>query len=792
MLTVENNLKSVTRRCSLASLSKFALLASTAYFFSGVASNAAVVHNIFIHGNNKISREEIISHLGISVNRDFSNSDIDMAVKNLFALGFFSDVHIRQASDQLIVDVQEYNLVNEVFFEGNKKIPSKNLQSILLIKPRQSFNATNLAADVKTIKDAYKSAGLDNVNVVTRTLNVGAGSVNVVFHIDETKDVKIKKILFVGNNYFSQRRLREVIHMQSTGLFTWLTHSDVYNQDRLAVDEEALKHFYFTHGYADFNVVSSKALLDPVTNSYVVTFVVSEGDKYKFGDIKIESTVDQVAVKPLYKVLKTREGYDYNSDKVEDSLSAINDAITNSGYAFAKVEAHTNHDFKSKTISMIYSINRGERAYVERIEISGNTKTKDYVIRREFDLSEGDALNATLIRRAKRRLESLGFFQSVDIATKPGSAPDQVVLAVTLAENSTGEFSVGGGYTTGGVSPGASLDLSVAENNFLGRGQYIRIGAGAGQDSSRNFNFSFTEPYFFGHRLPVGIDLFHTTYRMDNDYGVVEMGASPRIVMPLSENLAANVSYNLIKEQYNLGSEVKTGDLEKQYAGAIAKAAAKPWLRSSLEYGLLYNSLDNMQIPRSGLYVKVAQEFAGLGGEAKYLKTYGKVMSYTTLSDQYDIIALLSGGAGFMHENSVNGARVFDMFKSDNDLVRGFKYNGIGPRQQSGSGATYFIGGSKYMKASAEIQYALPILTDSLGMRGAVFADAGTVYDNPYVRDEKEQPVKNNKMFIRSSLGVSLMWASPIGPLRFDYAVPLRKEKGDLTEAFNFGVSSKF
>ncbi|WJW79876.1 outer membrane protein assembly factor BamA [Bartonella sp. TP] len=802
MLAKRTSITGKKARCDLAVISRIALLAGAVYFSASVSSNAAVVHNIFVHGNNKISQQEIIDHLGISINQDFSSTAIDTAVKNLFALGFFSDVHVNQVGDRLIVSVKEYNLVNGVFFEGNKKIPSKNLQSLLLIKPRQSFNSSNLAADVKTIKDAYKAAGLDNVNVTTRTMNVGGGSVNVVFHIDETKELKIKKIIFVGNNKFSPRRLGEVIHMQSTGLFTWLTHADVYNQDRLAVDEEALRHFYFTHGYADFNVVSAKAVLDPQTNSYTVTFVLSEGPKYKFGNIKIESTVDQVAVKPLYNVVKTRTGHEYNSDKVEDSLSAINDAIVNSGYAFAKVDAHTDHDFNNKTISMIYSINRGERAYIERIEVSGNSKTKDYVVRREFDLSEGDALNATLIRRAKRRLEALGFFQSVDITTKPGDAPDQVVLVVNVVENATGEFSVGGGYTTGGVSPGASLDLSVAENNFLGRGQYIRVGAGAGRDSARNFNFSFTEPYFFGHRLPVGIDLFRTTYRMDNDYGVMEMGGSPRIVIPLSENLAANLSYNLVKERYSLGAGIKPEALKQQYAGAIAKAAEKPWLRSSLAYGLVYNSLDNMRIPRSGLYIKVAQEFAGLGGEAKYLKTYGKVMSYTTLSDQHDIIGLLSAGAGFMHQSDAGGARVFDMFKNDNDMVRGFKYNGMGPRQKSLGGSTYFIGGSKYMNATAELQYAIPVLTDSLGMRGAVFADAGTVYDNPYLPTTPcsapntpkscEPGVTNNKMFLRSSVGVSLMWASPIGPLRFDYAVPIRKDKGDLIEAFNFGVSSKF
>lgn len=768
----------------------FSLLTILGLFVSNLA-NAAMVRTIFVHGNQKISSQNIIQHLGISTNKEFSDSDIDIAVKNIFAMGYFSDVHVKQNNNVLDVTVREYNLVNQIFFEGNKKIKSDVLEKIVILKPSKAFNATTLEADTKAIKDAYKSAGLTDVTVTAHTVDAGSNSVNVVFHIEETKQPTIKHISFVGNDSFGQSRLRTIIHTKETGIFSWFTHNDVYTPERISIDEEALKDFYFNHGYADFRVISSKATLIPGTNNYDLVFNVSEGAKYKFGSIAIESSISNVNPDPLYSVLKTKTGNEYNKDQIEDSVAVINDKIASNGYAFAKVEAHTNHDFINHTISIIYSINQGPHLYIERIAIKGNDRTKDYVIRREFTFGEGDALNATSVRRVKRRLESLGFFRSVDMTTEQGTTPDQIVLVTTVAENSTGEFSVGGGYTTGGSTPGASFDASVAENNFMGKGQYVRLGASIGQDSAKSFTFSFTEPYFLGHRLPAGIDIFHTNYRMNNSYDVMEMGASPRIDVPLTDNLTANLTYNYINENYNLGKNASIADLKQEYAGAVLKAAAKKWNRSSLQYGLVYNSLDNMTIPRQGIYAKAVQEYAGLGGDAKYLKTYGKIMSYTTLSEQHDIVGLLSGGAGILHENG-DGARIFDLFKNDNNLIRGFKYNGIGPRQKSGNGTAYFIGGSKYFNATAEIQYPLPIVSDSLGMRGAVFVDAGSIFDNPYHPTANEQAVTHNKMFLRSSVGVSLIWASPLGPLRFDYARPIKKETGDLLESFNFGVSSKF
>jgi len=510
----------------------------------------------------------------------------------------------------------------------------------------------------------------------------------------------------------------------------------------------------------------------------------------------------------MRSILKTKRGEVYSARRVEDTIAALNDKVADHGYAFAKVEPIPNRDFASNTISLTYAIDQGPRAYVERIEIRGNNKTRDYVVRREFDFGEGDAFNQTMVQRAKRRLERLNFFQTVNISTAPGSQPDQVVLIVDVAEKSTGEFAVGAGYTTGGTSPGASVEASITERNFLGKGQYIRLGAGAGQDNARNYALSFTEPYFLGRRLAAGFDLFQQHYRMNDDYDVEQVGATVRFGIPITEALTASVAYNYAEEKYDLDKSRYPGytdnsgnvispveHLRQVYSGAVIEASENsPWRRSSISYGLTYNTIDDEKNPHDGWFVRVSQEYAGIGGDADYLKTSGKAMLYKTLSEQLDLVGLASVGGGHIHEFSNDGTRIFDMFKSNTDIIRGFKFNGIGPVQNSGNNKQYFLGGTTYMHGTAELQFPMPVVPDSLGMRAAVFADAATLYGVNYspLVPALENPILNKGSSWRTSAGISVMWESPFGPLRFDYAWPMAKESEDRVQNFNFGVSTKF
>lgn len=755
---------------------------------------AAVVRSIDVKGNKRVDAQTIRENTGIKVGKDFSSTSIDEALKRLFAMGLFSDVKMKQVGSSLVINVKEYEVVNQVLFQGNKKVKDPDITRNISLKPREAFDPAKLTADEQTIRDLYRSLGRNDVTVSAQTVNVGEGRVNIVFKINEGKKTKIENVTFEGSKAFGQRRLRDVIATKQSNFLSWLTKGDVYNEDRLAADEEALRRFYYNHGYADFRVLSAKADFDEATNSYNINFVVEEGARYTLGDVQVDSSVENVDAAALQKVVKTHHGDVYNAKRIEDSVLAISDKIADSGYAFAKVEPRGDRDFNNHTISIVYNVDQGPRAYVERIEIRGNDKTRDYVIRREIEMSEGDAYNQTIVQRAKRRLEGLGFFQTVNVSTAPGDQPDQVVLIVDVTEKSTGEFSIGGGYTTGGDSPGASVEASITERNFLGRGQYIRIGAGAGQDDARDYNFSFTEPYFLGYRLAVGFDVYHRTYRMNDDYDVKQNGGTLRMGVPITENLTGSVAYNYVREEYDIDNSSSTKDAQyESYAGAIVNASEGAWTRSSISYGLTYNTIDDMKAPHEGLFIRGVQEYAGLGGDASFLKTTGKAMMYKTISETYDIVGLLSGGGGYIHEIDNNGVRVFDMFKSSSDIIRGFKYNGIGPMQRAGNDDAYFLGGNTYINGTAEVQFPMPIVPDSLGMRGAIFADAATIYGNSYtVTDSREKAVTGKDSAWRASAGVSLMWASPFGPLRFDYAFPVKKEEGDRTQSFNFGVSTKF
>ncbi|WP_455474650.1 outer membrane protein assembly factor BamA [Bartonella sp. B30(2025)] len=762
-------------------------------------TQAAVVNSIEVRGNKLVSAQAIRDNMNIKAGHSFSSSDVDAAVKQLFSLGLFYDVKINQVRDKLIVLVKEYEVVNQVLFQGNKSFKDLDLKRFISLKPNESFNSVKLAADVNTIREAYKTIGRNNVTVTVKTIDLGKGRVNVVFNVVEGRKTKISNITFRGNNAFGSRRLRDVILTKPSGLLSLLTKGDVYSEERLAVDEEALRRFYYNRGYADFRVVSSKAVFDEASNAYKIDFVLDEGARYKIGAIKIESDIDGIDVKSIQGSLKTHPGDVYSAENIEQSVEIINNKVADAGYAFAKVEPRGNRNLANHTISIVYNVERGPRAYVQRIEIRGNEKTRDYVIRREIDLNEGDAFNQTLVQRAKRRLENLGFFKTVNISMVPTDQSDQIVLVIDVVEAPTGDLSLTGGYTTGGTSPGMSLEVSLTERNLGGRGQYVRLGLGIGQEKSRNYNLSFVDPHFLGYRLSAGIDLFRSSYRADNAYDVRQTGGALRFGLPISDQLSANVAYSYVQEEYDFGgnydltNDAVVRDLYGKYSGAIVQAAKhSPWKRSSISYGLTYNTIDNMRDPHDGLYVRVLQEYAGLGGNAKFLKTTGKAMMYKTLSDPMDLVGLLSFGAGYIHEVGQEGVRIFDMFKSS-DLIRGFKYNGIGPRQISNKGEVYFLGGTTYMNATAELQFPIPVVPEGLGLRGAVFADLATLYGNNYKPVfEGEAPVTDTKSAWRTSAGASLMWESPFGPLRFDYAWPITKQEGDRVQQFNFGISTKF
>ncbi|TGQ47829.1 MULTISPECIES: outer membrane protein assembly factor BamA [unclassified Mesorhizobium] len=756
-------------------------------FVATSAAEAAVVSRVEVSGNQRVDADTIRNYITIKPGKAFSSSDIDDAVKALFGTGLFSDVQINQVGSTLVVKVSEYQVVNQVLFQGNKKLKDNALAAAVQLKPRGTFSQQALDADVEAVKAAYRRIGRDDAAVTTQIMDLGDNRVNVVFNINEGGRTQIAAINFVGNSAYSSRRLADVISTKRSSILSFVLRDDVYDEDKLRADQELLRRFYYNHGYADFQVVSAVGELDDATNKYTVTITVQEGERYTFGDVSVESTIPEVDSKSLESAVETHKGDVYNAKDVEDTIIALTEKVAGSGYAFAQVTPRGDRNFENHTISVVYTIDQGTKAYVERIEIRGNDRTRDYVIRREFDVSEGDAFNQVLIQRAKKRLEALDYFEKVDISTVPGSQPDQVVLVVDVVEKSTGEFSVGAGYSTGGDTPGPSVEGSITERNFLGRGQFIKIAAGGGKDS-RDYSFSFTEPYFLGRRIAAGFDVYQQTRNYD-DYDSETVGATVRFGLPITDNISTQLAYNIAQEKYKLDDDCDPAagcDISTAILQGIDES---PWLKSSVSLGLVYNTIDDMKNPHEGIYANVSTEVAGLGGDAKFVKVTGRGSVYQTLSEQLDLVGLISGGAGHVESYGSDGLRIFDHFRSSDRMIRGFAYGGIGPVASDNN--SDHLGGTTYFNASAEAQFPLPVIPESFGLRGAVFADAATLYGSK-IADQSLVEQSSADMEWRASVGVGLMWASPFGPIRIDYAVPVKKEKTDDVQEFNFGISTRF
>ncbi|MGN6465488.1 MAG: outer membrane protein assembly factor BamA [Rhizobiaceae bacterium] len=769
------------------------------------AAHAAVASSIEVRGNKRVESDTIRNYLSIRPGKPYDSGDIDAAVKRLFSTGLFSDVRINQVGGTLVIQVSEYPVVNQVIFVGNKKIKDDELTRSVRLKPQGSFSNPVLDADIKNIKDAYSRIGRSDATVTPQVIDLGEDRVNVVFHINEGGRTKIAEINFIGNKAFSDRRLSDVISTKESNLLSFVLRNDVYDEDKLRADEQALRRFYFNHGYADFRVVSSSAELNDATNKYTINITVDEGQRYRFGDITIENNIQNVDVGSLQPLLKSRKGDIYSAKDVEDSIVALTDRMAGMGYAFAQVQPRGDRNFDNKTISVAYAIDEGPHTYIQRIEIRGNTRTRDYVIRREFDISEGDAFNQVQIQKAKKRLEDLDYFTSVNISTAPGSEPDQVVLVVDVVEKSTGQFSIGAGYSTGQTSSsgkGISLQGSVSERNFLGRGQYIRVSAGGGLDGSRDYALSFTEPYFLGRRISAGFDIYRSTRNYDN-YDSELTGGTIRFGLPITDALSTQLAYNIVSEKYKYSSSCdKDGtpgpDPDCDVSQAVINGVeSSPWLKSSVSGSIIYNTIDDVKNPANGIYANFTTEYAGVGGDAHFVKFTARGSYYKTVSEQMDLVALVSGGAGYIHGFG-DGVRIFDLFESNDRIIRGFEYNGIGPYDFQ---SKEHLGGTTYFNATAELQFPLPAVPPSLGLKGAVFADAATLYgnnlDNPCRDTTTGHPAGSDctggrGMQWRASAGISLLWASPFGPLRLDYAIPVIKQAGDKVQNFNFGVSTQF
>jgi len=754
-----------------------------------VVAHAAVASSIVIDGNKRIEAETVRDYLTIKPGKPYGAADIDASIKALFDTGLFADVSIVQRGGALVVTVAENPVINAIIFSGNKKMKDDILKQIITAKVRSPLSDARLKTDTDRIKEYYARSGRPEATVSSKVDSLPDNRVNVTFIISEGNRTGVGSIVFVGNKAFTASRLTGVIQTRTTNWFSWLDKKDIYSDDKVQADEEALRKFYLSHGYADMQVLSGNAVLDQAKGRYVVTYTLDEGARYDFGDISIDSSIKGVDSGALQSFIVTQKGRPFNADEVQKSVENLTIELSRRGYVFAQVRPRGDRDYSKNVISIAYTIDEGPRAYVERIDIRGNTRTRDYVIRREFEIAEGDAYNRVLVDRAKRHLDSLGYFKSVNISTEPGSAPDKVVLVVDVEDQSTGSFSVSGGLST---SDGFIASVSMDEKNFLGRGQRLSISAGGSTDT-RNYSLSFTDPYFLGSRISAGIDLWDTT-RDANDYqhyNSETIGGGLRLGLPLSDELTAQLNYKISQNSIsgvagctpgNPSTDAGTSDV----VGCFFPDARR--ITSSVGYAITYSTLDNTLSPTQGWYFKLAQDFAGLGGDAHYVKTTGDARVYNPIlpgSDWIGMLKVTGGNITGIGEPVVSS----DNFFIGGETIRGFAPSGIGPHETT-SGMS--VGGKNYVAGTAEVDFPMPMAPPDFGLKGAVFADAGTVFGTDVPTTCTTPCTVSSDAAFRSSVGASIIWASPLGNIRADFAQALSKANYDQTQFFRLGAGAQF
>jgi outer membrane protein insertion porin family len=751
-------------------------------------AQAGAIREIRVQGNRRVEPETVRSYLQFSVGDAFDGAKVDRSLKALFGTGLFADVRIDRDGAAVVVTVVENPVINQVAFEGNSEVETSTLQSEVQLKPRSVYTRARALADVQRILDVYRRQGRFAARVEPKLIELEQNRVNLVFEIFEGGATKVKAINFVGNYAFSDSQLRDIISTTQAGWFDFLKGTNIYDPDRLSLDRELVRQYYLKNGYADAQVVAAGAELDREGKGFIITFTIDEGPLYTFGSVDIRSNLAAIDPSRLRGHLLTLPGQHYNGLNIDKTSEKLTLEIAEEGFAFARVRPQANRDAAARTISLVYVIDEGPRIYIERINVVGNLRTKDYVIRREFRLAEGDAYNPSMVDRAKKRLQALGFFKGVEVKRRPGSAPDRVVLDVEVVEQATGELSFGAGYST---NEGVIGDVSITERNLLGNGQFLRLKL-SGSLERLQADLSFTEPRFLDQNIAAGFDIFHkeVDQSRQSSFRSRKTGGDVRLGFPLSENLWVNTSYTL--------SQDTIFDIDRTTASRAVLESEGSFMTSAVSAGISYDTRNHPRNPNRGLYFQLSSDLAGVGGDVQYVRVLGEGRGYYPITEKITFVGRVIGGhiAGWGGDD----VRLLDLFYKGGETVRGFNKAGYGPRDLLTDDS---LGGNTFWAATAEVRFPLPFIPDELGMTGAVFADAGSLFGaGELVKRLNTQcgPGGNRALgvcladsdSVRSSVGAGLLWNSPVGPLRLDYAYALSKESYDNLQQIRFGASTKF
>lgn len=748
----------------------------------------ALVNRIVVRGNQRIDQTTVLSYLPIQPGDTIDAVTIDVAVRTLSRTGLFADVQIGlQANGDLIVEIAENPIINQVTFEGNKALAEKKLRDEVTIKPRGIYTRARVQEDVGKIVELYRLSGRISATVTPKLVQLDQNRVDVVFEIDEGPETGIAAITFLGNKAFSDSDLRQVMVTKQSSWWRLFSSNDNYDPNRLDYDREQLRKFYTNRGYYDFRILSSVSELKPDNSAFGVTVTVDEGDRYNFGEIKVVTENDRLNADFLQMLLPIRSGDLYESDRIQAAVDTLTFAAGSAGYAFVEINPTYRADPETDTVNVTFNVREGQRVYIDRINVVGNTRTLDSVIRRELMVGEGDAFNRSLVERSRNNLRALGFFKDVKIEETRGSAPDRSVVNVTVEEQPTGELSVGAGFSS---VDSFVLNLGITERNFRGRGQNVVARAEWGS-LRQQIDFRFTEPKFMGRDVRAGFDLFHIRYDLSkySSYDYRSTGGGVRITYPLNGYASFSTRYFLKDDEVVIpfgycGAGAGFG------SSALCDQAGS-FINSSAGYTLLVNRLNDPIRPTRGWSASLRQDFAGIGGDVNYIKTEADASWYYGIRPNW--VVSVQGQAGYVNGWNGDPIRINDRFFKGGNTFRGFETAGMGARDLTTTDA---LGGNFY--AIGTVELTVPnMLPEEYGIKTSLFADVGTLgkLDDRYLVDSAtglRNPNIVDDLALRAAAGVSIHWRSPMGPIRFDLSKVLAKEDYDKTETFRFSTSTQF
>jgi outer membrane protein insertion porin family len=742
---------------------------------SPIEVTAETISTIRVNGTERLESGTVLSYLPLRVGQQATTQDINAAVKALFATGLFEDAKIRMQGAELLVAVKENPAVNKVTFEGNSEVKTEDLEKEIQIKSRQVYTLPRLQRDVQRLQEIYRRSGRFAAIIEPKLVRQPQNRVDVIFEISEGERTGINSIHFIGNDNISDSTLRGIIATRESAWWRLLATADFYDPDRINFDRDLLRKFYLNEGYVDFRVVAANAELAPDQQGFFLTYTLDEGQRYKFGAIKLVSDVKGLDASLYNDQLLVSEGDWYSAEKIEQTVSKLTAAMDRLQFAFAEIVPEIERNKDNQTVAITFRIREGQRLFVSRIELQGNTRTHDKVIRREIAFAEGDAFNRARLERSEQRLRDLGYFEDAKITPVEGPQPDQTILQASVKEKATGELSFGAGYST---TDGPLGDFSIREKNFMGKGQDVRFGATL-SGRTQQYDISFTEPYFLDRDLAAGVDLFRTTTdnQDSSSFDETNTGFALRLGFPLSEQLRQRLTYTF--QNTNISSVPADASRFIREQEGVANT-------SMVGNELSYDTRDSRLNPTSGYVLRLNNDLAGLGGNVRFFRNRLKATQFVSIAEGWVISLEGEGGHMFGIGQKV---RIADRFFLGGDSLRGFKFAGVGPRDLTIGGKEDALGGNRFVRGSAEL--TLPSgLPEEVGIKLHVFSDVGTL-GGAQLSPQPNEDLRTDD-YLRVSTGVGATWQSPFGPIRLDLARALRKQSYDQTETFRFSFGARF